>query len=147
MQPHGSLCCHTTQLPSTSLRATSTGELAKRSRDGFHLQGLAPEGLPQIPVGIWLCSPARQCPWAARGSRPPSSCSSWSLEENAGYNMNRAQNRRGDVNTYTSKLMRQMRITMKWLFLHPYFSAKKDADQRQEQVPKAVKPMLQLKGS
>lgn len=39
-----------------------------------------------------------------------------------------------------------MRITMKWLLLHPYFAAKKDADQRQEPVPEAVKPVLRLKG-
>lgn len=51
VQPHGSLCSHTTQLACTSLRTTSTGESAKRSRDGFHLKVLAPEGLPQIPGG------------------------------------------------------------------------------------------------
>lgn len=50
VQPHGSLCCHTTQLPYTSFRLTSTVESTERSRDGFHLKGLAPEGLPQIPV-------------------------------------------------------------------------------------------------
>lgn len=117
----------------TWLRKTSSGESAKRSRNGFHVKGPAPEGLPQIPLGIWLCSPVWQCPWAAHGSRPPSSCSSWSLEEKVGHSMTYARQRMGDFSTYTLKLVRPVKIAMKWLVLNPYSSTKKDADQRQEQ--------------
>lgn len=48
VQPYGSLCCHTTQRPYTSPRTTSTGESAKRSRDGFHLN---PRGVTPNPSG------------------------------------------------------------------------------------------------
>lgn len=44
---------------------------------------------------------------------------------------------------YTSKPM--MKITVKWLFLH-LFITEDDADQKQKPVPKAVQPVMQLKG-
>lgn len=39
-----------------------------------------------------------------------------------------------------------MEITLKWLLLHPCSTTEDDTDQKQKLAPKAVQPVLQLKG-
>lgn len=43
-------------------------------------------------------------------------------------------------------MQQTMKITMKWLFLHPYSTAENDADQKQKPVLEAVQPVPQLMG-
>lgn len=121
MQAHRSLCCRMTrlQLPWMPLRTTCHG-ISKQPQGRFSSwatsRGFSPRQVTPNPSGV-----PQRCPGVARGSRPPTTHSSWSSEGNPGCNMYCALHGRGDINTYTSKLMKQMMDHYEMVISTPLF--------------------------
>lgn len=142
MTAHRGLCRHTTHLllPQTLLRTTCAVRIANSCRDGFHreqlLKGFPPGWVTPNPSGDLALLPNTMVPMG----------SMWFKARGAQLQHVLSLHRREDINTHTSKPTKQMmKVTVKWLFLHPYFPIENDADQKQKPIPKAALPALQLK--